>query len=97
LEPGYDWAWAELRDWARQLGKPEVAGEFARDLTRRRGGEPRSWLMLARILDRPEDQEERLAALERALTLNPHLEEAYDLKADLLAWAGRFDAAEAAC
>jgi tetratricopeptide (TPR) repeat protein len=97
LSPAYQWAWGALRAWAAQLGKPEVAVAFARDLTQRRGGEARSWLMLARMLARPEDLEERLAALDRALALHPRLADAHDLRAELLAQAGRFDEAAAAC
>jgi tetratricopeptide (TPR) repeat protein len=97
LSPGYNWAWGALRSWSQALGKPEVGTEFARDLCRRRGGEARSWLMLARTLARPEDLDERLSALDRALALNPRLADAHDLKAELLAGVGRFDEAEAAC
>jgi tetratricopeptide (TPR) repeat protein len=97
LEPGYEWAWEMLRTWSRQLGQPETAVEFARDLTRRRGGEARSWMMLADVLTRPEQLEKRLAVLDRALERNPRLADAYNLKAEALAEAGRFDAALAAC
>jgi tetratricopeptide (TPR) repeat protein len=97
LAPGYAWAWGALRAWSQALGKPEAAAEFARDLTRRRAGEARSWLTLARTLGRPEDLDERLAAADRALALSPRLAEAHDLRAELLAGAGRFDEAEAAC
>lgn len=97
LEPGYEWAWEMLRRWAWQLGQPETAAEFARDLTRRRGGEARSWMMLAEVLARPEEREERLAALDRAIERNPWLTDAYNLKAEALAEAGRFDEALAAC
>jgi tetratricopeptide (TPR) repeat protein len=97
LAPGYNWAWGALRSWSQALGKPEIGTEFARDLAQRRGGEARSWLMLARTLGRPEDLDERLAALDRALALNARLADAHDLKAELLAGAGRFDEAIAAC
>jgi tetratricopeptide (TPR) repeat protein len=97
LEPGYEWGWNALNEWSAALGRPEVATHFARELTVRRAGEARSWLMLARTLARPEELEERLAALNQALALNPRLAEAYDLKAELLAGAERYDAALDAC
>ncbi|HXG12163.1 MAG TPA: tetratricopeptide repeat protein [Gemmataceae bacterium] len=97
LEPGYEWAWGALRDWSAALEKPEVAADFARELTVRRRGEARSWLMLARVLRHPEELNERLEALNTALALNPRCAEAYDLKAELLAEAERFDEALAAC
>src|SRR5262249_17912509 len=97
LEPDYDWAWATLRQWADQLERPGVPVELARELTERRGGEARNWLLLARSLDGPEHLEERLAALDRALALDPRDVSSYDLKVQLLAEAGRWDDAEAAC
>jgi tetratricopeptide (TPR) repeat protein len=96
-DPGYNWGWDALRHWARRLGRPEAAAAVARDLTGRRGGEARSWLLLARTLDRPEDLDERLAALQHALALNPRCVDAYDLKAELLAGAERYEEAAAAC
>lgn len=97
LEPRMERAWSCLQDWSRAVDQPGMAAEFARDLTQRRGGETNSWLWLARVLPRPEDLEERLSALNSALGLNPRSFEAYDLKAELLAEAGRFEQALAAC
>jgi tetratricopeptide (TPR) repeat protein len=97
LDPGYNWAWDALRDWAESLGKPQVAVEFARELTTRRPGEARSWQMLAHMLTRPEQEDERLAALDQAVALNPRCTEAYDLRAELLALKQRFDEALTAC
>lgn len=97
LAPGYNWAWSALRDWLHELGRPEKAAEVARQVVARRPGETRSWLILARTLGRPEDLDERLAALDRAIELNPRCVDAYDLKAALLAQSGRHDEALAAC
>lgn len=97
LEPGYEWAWGALFEWCESLKRRDRAIALARELTERRGGEARSWMVLARVLRRPEDLEERLRALDRAVALQPRLVEAYDVKAELLADARRFDAALAAC
>jgi tetratricopeptide (TPR) repeat protein len=97
LDPGYEWAWNVLRDWSRALRRPELPMQFARKLTERRPDEARSWLMLARMLGDPADVEEQLAALDRAIALNPRLIEAYDLKAMCLARATRYDEARQAC
>jgi tetratricopeptide (TPR) repeat protein len=97
IDPGYEWAWSALRRWAAELDRRAEAESFARELTVVRPGEARSWWKLAETLARPEDRDERLSALGRALALNPHLQDAYDLKAVLLAEAGRLDEAEAAC
>jgi tetratricopeptide (TPR) repeat protein len=97
LEPGYEWAWGRLGDWARELGRREVPEGLARDLTERRGGEARSWMVLAQVLEGPERIEERLRALETAIRLNPRLSDARDLQAVLLAGAGRFKEALDAC
>lgn len=97
LEPGYKWAWDALTRWSATLKRPDVAVRTARELTVRRAGEARSWLVLARTLDGSAALEERLAAVERAIALNPHGVEAHDLKAWLLSSAGRYDEAIAAC
>lgn len=97
LDPSYEWAWNALREWSQILGTPEVAVNFARELTVRRAGEARSWLMLARMLGQPEDLEERLEALNQAIHLHPRLSDAYDLKAELLAGVERYDAALDTC
>jgi tetratricopeptide (TPR) repeat protein len=96
LDPGYEWAWNVLREWTRLLRRPEQAGQFARQLTERRGDDARSWLMLARMLG-DADAEEQLAAFDRALALNPQCVEAYDLKAVSLTRLQRYDEARQAC
>ncbi len=97
LEPDYGWGWNVLREWSKQLNRPEVATNFARDLTTQRAGEARSWLILARMLTDPQDLPERLAAIDHALALSPRSVEAHTLRVQLLAEAKRFDEAQAAC
>jgi tetratricopeptide (TPR) repeat protein len=97
LAPGYDWAWHTLVSWTRTLGQTDRPVELARELTQLHGGKADTWLALARLLQGSEHLEERLAAVERAIALAPREFEPYDLKAELLADAGRFDEAEAAC
>jgi cellulose synthase operon protein C len=97
LEPGYDWAWGRLAEWARELNRREVPEKLARDLTDRYPGEARSWMVLAQTLDGSDRLEERLSALATAIRLNPRLVDAHDLKAALLAGAGRFAEALEAC
>lgn len=97
LEPGYEWAWETLREWSEKLKRPELPLNLARELTEQRGGEARSWLKLARVLSGPDALAERLAAIDRAIALDPRQFEPYDLKAEVLAEAGRFEDASAAC
>jgi len=96
-DPGFERAWDLLNDWADQLGCPERALETARELTVRRAGEARSWLMLARLLDAPDEMDERMAALDKVIELSPRCEDAYDMRAVSLAYAGRWDEAKEAC
>jgi tetratricopeptide (TPR) repeat protein len=97
LEPGYDWAWNKLREWGQQAGKPKIAEEMARELTRNRAGEARSWLFLARCLDPEKDGSELFKALDRALELNPRCEDAFDARARTLTRLNRFEEALAEC
>jgi tetratricopeptide (TPR) repeat protein len=97
LDPSYEWAWNALRSWSTRQERPELPAEMARELATIRGGEARSWLNLARTLTGPDTLDERINAFEKAVTLDPHNVEAIDLRAELLAEAGRFDEAQAAC
>lgn len=89
--------WEKVLNWSDFLNCREKVIEVARYLTEQRSGEPRVWLELASVLVNPENHRERLAALERALQLDPWNIEAHDLRAETLAWLGRWDEAENAC
>ncbi|MDB5307407.1 MAG: tetratricopeptide repeat protein, partial [Gemmataceae bacterium] len=95
-EPGYDWAWHAVQLWAERLDAPDEPAELARELARDRPGDPRVWLRLARILQHPRHNDEVLAALDRAVALDPKSVEAHDLRAERLAEMGRYDEALAA-
>ncbi len=96
LEPGYDWAWDALRAWSPEKGERNRASVLARELTRLRAGEARSWYILAlSLVGAPLG--EKLDALDRAITLHPRFAAAHDVRAQWLAEAGRFDEAQAAC
>ena len=98
IAPGWTHAWTRLGEWCRAVETPLRAEELARELTRRRPGEARSWFMLSETLAaRPDSADERLDALDRAIALNPRFTDAHDTKAGLLAQLGRFDEAQAAC
>ncbi|TXT49746.1 MAG: TPR domain-containing protein [Limisphaerales bacterium] len=97
LDPGYGWAWNAISVWGQQMGQPDLGAEAVRELTRRRPGEVRSWLHLARVLSGPDTFAERQAAVERALELEARSIEAHDQRALLLYQQGNFDEAIAAC
>jgi len=97
LQPGYDWARSALLNWGEQVNRPSLAADTARELTRLRPGEARSWLMLARSLDPKTGADELFAALDKALALNAGCEEAYDLRAQALSRLNRFEEALAQC
>lgn len=98
-EPGYVWAWEALDRYADAMGVASPAEPTARALAASRPGEARSWLRLASVLkgDAGPELAERLSALDRAVSLNPRLDEAHDLRARALTAAGRFDEALASC
>jgi tetratricopeptide (TPR) repeat protein len=95
LEPGYDWGWRALREWSQIAGKPELALECARNLTEKRPGQARSYLILAQTEGQGFD--DRLQVLERTIELDPRLVEAHGLRARLLTQLQRYDEARAAC
>jgi tetratricopeptide (TPR) repeat protein len=93
IAPGYQWPWDLLQAWSAELGDARRAVNFARELSLEHAGQPGVWLMLARILKEPGETDERIAAVDQALKLDLRSVEAWDLKAELLALAERFDAA----
>ncbi len=95
IEPGYDWGWRALREWSQIAGKPELALECARNLTEKRPGQARSYLILAQTEGQGFD--ERLQALDRATELDSRLVEAHSLRARLLTQLQRYDEARTAC
>ncbi|MBL8190131.1 MAG: tetratricopeptide repeat protein [Acidobacteria bacterium] len=95
LEPGYDWGWRALREWSQLAGKPELALECARNLTEKRPGQARSYLILAQTEGQSFD--DRLQALNRAIELDPRLVEGHSLRARLLTQLQCYDEARAAC
>ncbi len=96
-EPDYPWGWDALRNWSRELKAPDASLALARRLTESRGGESRMWLNLAHMLYLPEQQEERMAAYNRAIAADSRCIEAYDERAAALVEAGRVEEALAAC
>ncbi|MGD1276271.1 MAG: C39 family peptidase [Tepidisphaeraceae bacterium] len=97
LAPELQSTWDDLRRWTAALKRPQEAVELARQVALSRAGEPQSWLLLAKMLSGPATLQERLAACEKALSLNRRSIEATDLQARLLCEAKRFDEALAAC
>jgi tetratricopeptide (TPR) repeat protein len=97
LAPSYDWAWQTLLRLATELERPQLATDFARELTGLRAGDVDAWIGLARILEKPDDLAECLQALDRALTIDPRCVEGHDLRAERLANCERFEEALCAC
>ena len=96
IDPRLDTAWTAVMVWTDRLDVPEEALELARELTTARPGDPRAWLRLARCLGDNRQSDEALAALAKAVTLDPRNVEAHDMRAERLAAMGRFDEALAA-
>ncbi|MFN3167226.1 MAG: tetratricopeptide repeat protein [Phycisphaeraceae bacterium] len=89
--------WGRIIDWSARVGDKQAPAELARALTQERPADPNIWITLAEVLNQPRDLDERLAAIDRALSLDPRLPEAYDLKARVLVSAHRYDDALEAC
>ena len=83
--------------YAAALGDHELSTRVARELTTRRPGNATCWYVLARTLREPEQQNERLQALETAIRLEPRMLAAHDELATLFAERGELDKALKAC
>ncbi len=97
LDPGYGWPWEKLHEWGQLLGQPDAARRAAAGLLRERPAEARSWINQARLLDGPHEFAEKIAALDKAISLSPQAIPPIDMKATALALAGRFEEALAVC
>lgn len=91
LEPGYGWAWDRLIEWGATLERPETGRSAVDRLIAQRPMEPRTWMRLADCLTKREEFDQRLNALDKAISLQPHGWAARDEKARVLALAGRFE------
>lgn len=90
LSPGYDWAWGRLRGWSEHMGEEWLLEQTARAVVERKPGLPQSWYYLAESLW-PLD--EKLEALNQAISRNPNYLPAYEQKAELLVQHQRFSEA----
>ncbi len=97
LDPAFDWAWGMILEWSRELGRPGLPGDLARELCARRGGEARPWFVLARVLQGAEHLDERLRAIDRACEIEPRWTDPRDVRASILSDAGRFEDGLAVC
>jgi predicted Zn-dependent protease len=95
--PNYEWGLGALARWGKEDGDGTAAERLVRELIAERPADPQVWLGLAHVLAATERVDERLAALDEAIRLQPRLIEAHDLRADALSAAGRYDEALLAC
>jgi cellulose synthase operon protein C len=90
LDLDYGWAWQTFKQHTREEGQPDSAIVLARRLADQRPGDMRAWLAVARVAD---DQQETLAALDRAISLAPLALAPTEMKLDTLIELKRFDEA----
>lgn len=97
VEPGYEWAWRSIRNWASETGDAELHIKLARELTERKPRDAHSWVNLAEMLESGAFSQEQLDAVEQALKLDPNDPTALAMKANCLADARRYDEAISVC
>lgn len=97
MEPGYEWAWRSIRNWAGETGDAELPVKLARELAERKPLDTRSWINLAEMLESGAFSQAQLDAVERALKLDPNDPTALAMKANCLADARRYDEAISVC
>ncbi len=93
-DPGQNWAWACMQNWADTLRKSDRLIDAAHHLTQTRPDEARSWIILAKLLPLQKISA-ILEALDHATRLNPWLIDAWDFRMEILAQLGRLDEAMA--
>ena len=90
LDLDYGWAWRTFKERTSEEKQPDAAIALARSIAAQRPGEMRAWLAVARVAD---DQQEKLAAVDRAISLAPLALAANEMKLDALIELKRFDEA----
>lgn len=90
LEPEYGGGWSQLREWEAEAGRAGAVRQAAERLIRERSAQSRAWLVYASVLDGELGLDEQLAALDRAIELDPLSIDGFEEKARILARAGRF-------
>jgi cellulose synthase operon protein C len=93
----YAWAWEKLQEWSIACDQLELAPQLVRELTVNYPQDARSWYFMAATLFAESDRPSRLAALDRAIELDPYYIDAYDLKARLLTHLEEYEAALEVC
>src|SRR5204862_469299 len=99
VEPNYYWGWQQLAEWYNETNRHAGYLEAASELCRLKPEHPVPLTMRGEARLKTGDRDGGKADLRDALRIAPHyaLAAAYDPKVELLAQAGRFDAAAAAC
>jgi tetratricopeptide (TPR) repeat protein len=95
-DPNSDDLWEQFKAWASALGKNETVLATMRGLLAAQPENAHLHVAAARALP-GSGLEERLKLIDKALELAPRWVAAHDFKAQILAEAGQFDAAVAAC
>ena len=93
IEPDYKWAWNAIKNWAEQIGDHGLPSSLARELTEKKPKDVQAWMNLADMLDTGAYSDERMAAIEEALKIDPFEPTALAMKANGLADARKFDEA----
>ncbi len=96
LDSSYSWGWNVIKIWSEELGFSDQALTLARENAVKHS-DHNSFLQLARFLDKPENLDECLAALEKAISYDATNVVTLCFKARILSKAGRMDDAFAVC
>lgn len=88
--PDYNWAWEKLQAWSAHSQDPDLPVRTARELAQRHPGSAQIKLALARLLG---PTEEALVLLQEVIAQHPGINEAIELRVQLLARLERFEEA----
>ncbi len=91
---GEEAAWDDLSRLGDELGNPDLAIAIAKELVAEKPHNTDAWMSLAHV---ERELPARLAAIDKAIALDPRHEDAYDLKAVIYTEAGDFTNAFAVC
>ena len=95
--PEYGRAWEALENWARIMKQPELVLQTAQALAEERNQDSESWLCLARLYLREEQEVKAMGALDEAIVLRPASIEGQRLRIRMLIAEDRLENALEIC
>ncbi|MDF1816260.1 MAG: tetratricopeptide repeat protein [Verrucomicrobiales bacterium] len=96
-DPQYGWAWNQIGEWSKIVGRENDAIAAGENLVTNRPFDPDAWIHFSNLYETLGEPERRLEILREGITHCPTSSDIHDLHAFSLCVAGRYNEAIEAC